>query len=1110
MRRYSGEKAAWQHPQSLGQDYPAWLSGICLILIALFLPFSVASAQGVGEIVSVLGTAEVFRDRHWQALTMGATVAAGETVRIGSDSRAAIQLSNGAQVKLNANSRMEFKQIAPPTEGILDTATQVLQNLLRVLSGEVWVRSGGEPLEIETVYATATVRGTEFDLAVEPGDLARLTVLTGLIEFRNPQGSVLVAANEQATAKRGEAPRKIVLINPLDAVQWSLYYPDGVGAPGQPDPRRPNDSQSPRYWTQTAQRQLLQGQVAAARQAIDRALVLDPNDADAYSLRSTIALVQNRNAEALTDAQRAVTANPASSPAYLSLSLAQQAGFDLNSALASTRKATELDPDNSRALIQESSLLFGMGQLNEAIKVAEQARQRAPNDAMVNTIWGFLLLAQNRVSDAREAFQTAITQDSTLGLPHLGLGLALFRRNHTKAAVDEIRKATLLEPQVSLYNSYLGKAFYEIKDDRRAKKYLELAKQLDPRDPTPWLYDAIRLQSINHPAEALDNVQHSIDLNKNRTVYRSRLLLDEDLATREASQAGIYENLGFEQMAQVEATQSLSLDPTNYSAHRFLSDSYSGRPRYEIAQVSELLQAQLLQPININPIQPSLVATNLNILARTGVSKMAFNEYMSLFERDQTQLYASGAAGNNGTWGDEVVASGLNGSFSYSLGQFHYQTDGFRPNDDIQHDLYDLFVQAEVTPELNLQAEYRRRETTQGDLHLNFDGSFAPQDRNNTTQETTRVGLHYSPSPQTNMIVSLIYTDRNTDFDYFYWKNGFQLIARPNGTQAEAQWLYKENLFNTVTGFSLYRNKYNNSFLGTPHPDLNFPVDQTTVYGYANIQFSPSITGILGLSGDSYDQQNFSFNQLNPKLGLRWNVTDQLVLRAAAFKVVKRAFIVNQTIEPTQVAGFNQFFDDADGTSSKNYGVGLDTHLSKNLFGGLEFFRRDLELPFGIGGPFEIEKDQEDLYRAYLYWLLDRNWSVTTEYLYEGFKMLDGQYRRMSFPTRLETTSVPINVRYFNPSGFFTGVGTTYVDQRASYDPEANPSIASGSAHFFLLDATVGYRLPKRWGIVALEARNLMNQQFQFQDYWFQTATNNTDPRFLPERTWLARIVLNF
>ncbi len=1104
MRGHAGGSAVQQIPnhQPLRWFLSDWRGWINLLLLTLALPFNAALAQETGQIVSVLGAVEVLRERRWQALATGATLSAGDTVRTGEGSRVAIQLSNGSQIKLNANSRLEFKQIAPPVEdGFLFTATQALQNLLRILSGEVWVRSGGEPLEIETVYATATVRGTEFTLAIEPRNAARLAVLTGLIEFCNPEGSVLVAANEQATARLGEAPRKTVLLNPIDAVQWSLYYPDPISSSKAGDPRRNQ--------IQAAQRDLQQGQVSAARQAIDRALALDPNDADAYSLRSAIALVQNRNAEALADAQRAVAANPASSSAYLSLSLAQQAGFDLNAALTAAQQAVELEPNNPRALVQESSLLLGLGRLRDAIQVAERARQQAPTDAMVNTIWGFLQLAQNRVQEAETAFQTAIAQDSTLGLPHLGFGLALFRHNQTEAAVDEIRKATLLEPQVSLYNSYLGKAFYEIKDNRRAEKYLELAKQLDPRDPTPWLYDAIRLQSINRPAEALDNAQRSIALNDNRAVYRSKLLLDGDLATREASQAGIYENLGFEQLAQEEATQSLSLDPTNYSAHRFLSDSYAGRPRYEIAQVSELLQAQLLQPININPIQPSLVATNLNILARTGVSKMAFNEYMSLFERDQTQLYASGVAGNNGAWGDEVVASGLNGPFSYSLGQFHYQTDGFRPNNDFQHDLYDLFVQAEVTSELNLQAEYRRRESNEGDLHLNFDGGFAPLDRNNTTQETSRVGLRYSPSPQNTVLASLIYADRSAKPDYSYDGNTvFQFISETDGLQGEAQWLYKENRFNTITGFGIYRNQTVESYLGEIF--LEYPTDQTTVYGYANFDLSHNITGTLGLSYDAFELQNFSLDQLNSKLGLRWSITDQLVLRAALFEVVKRDLLVNQTIEPTQIAGFNQFFDDANGTSSKNYGVGFDARLNPALFGGLEFLRRDLEIPFGIGGPFEIEKDQENLYRAYGYWLLNHNWSVTAEYLYEGFKMLNGQYRRTSLPTRLETTSVPLNLRYFNPTGFFAGVGTTYVDQRVSYDPEANPAMTSGSDQFFLLDATVGYRLPKRWGIITLEARNLTNQQFQFQDYWFQTASNNADPRFLPERTWLARIILNF
>ncbi len=440
MRRYRG---CW---------HPVWLIRVYLGLILSLIPLYPALAQGAGEVVSALGTVEVMREGRWQRVSAGTSLAAGETVRTGAGSRAAILLASGTQIKLNAQSQLELKRPVPSPEGFVPAASQALQNILRLLGGEIWVRNSGEPLQIQTVPATATIRGTEFTLALGPQDSARLAVVNGLVEFSNPQGNVLVAANEQAAVKVGEAPRKTVLLNPLDAVQWSLYYlpptPSHAGEGETPSPLVGEgggggaDPHSSRYWTQAAQRYLLAGQVDAARQAIDRALALNPQDAVAYSLRSNIELVQNRRAEARADAERAIAVNPAAPSAWLSLSVVQQAEFDLDGALAAAQQAVALDPENPQALIQESSLLFGMGRLNEAVKVAKQARQHAPDDAMVHTVWGFLQLAQNRVNPAREAFEKAITQDSTLGLPHLGLGLVLFRRNQTEAAMAEMRKAT--------------------------------------------------------------------------------------------------------------------------------------------------------------------------------------------------------------------------------------------------------------------------------------------------------------------------------------------------------------------------------------------------------------------------------------------------------------------------------------------------------------------------------------------------------------------------------------------------------------------------------------------------------------------------------------------
>ena len=207
-----------------GCRHLAWLGWICLLLFALLIPIRFALAQEAGKVVSVLGTAEVLREWRWQPIRAGEAVATGEVVRTGEGSRIALQLANDSQLKLNANSQLEFKQIASQ-KGLVPASTGFLQNILRLLGGEVWIRGNDETLEVQTKSITATIRGTEFNLAVGPHDFARLAVLEGLVEFSNPQGSVLVAANEQATAKAGEAPRKTVLLDPLDAVQWSLYYP---------------------------------------------------------------------------------------------------------------------------------------------------------------------------------------------------------------------------------------------------------------------------------------------------------------------------------------------------------------------------------------------------------------------------------------------------------------------------------------------------------------------------------------------------------------------------------------------------------------------------------------------------------------------------------------------------------------------------------------------------------------------------------------------------------------------------------------------------------------------------------------------------------------------
>ncbi len=83
-----------------------------------------------------------------------------------------------------------------------------------------------------------------------------------------------------------------------------------------------------------------------------------------------------------------------------------------------------------------------------------------------------------------------------------------------------------------LLRAYLGKAYFEEKRAPLDSEQFDIAKQLDPNDPTAYLYSGIAKQTENRPVEAVQDLEKSIELNDNRAAYRGRLLLDKDRAAR--------------------------------------------------------------------------------------------------------------------------------------------------------------------------------------------------------------------------------------------------------------------------------------------------------------------------------------------------------------------------------------------------------------------------------------------------------------------------------------------------------------------------------------------------------------------------------------------------
>ncbi|HEY6012180.1 MAG TPA: tetratricopeptide repeat protein, partial [Nitrospirota bacterium] len=693
------------------------------------------------------------------------TYCTGDVIRVQKRSRADIELVNQPVLHLDQNTVITLGGLKDGQTSLIELMKGAAHFLSRVARG----------LEVQTAFVNAGVEGTEFYIRVAD-DRAELSIFEGKVLASNKEGTLAITGGQSAIAEAGKAPAARVVMRPRDAVQWALYYPPVVSYRSdefqdqdwQGMVKRslesyekgdlsgafaaiegaPTDVSDPRFSLYRASLLLSVGRVDEAGADIDRALGIAPRDSNAFALQSIIALTRNEKETATALAQKAVETGPQSATARVALSYAQQAGFNLKGALASLNDAVKLDPQNALAWARLAELQMSLGEYDKALKAARKATALNPDLSRTQTVLGFAYLIQARLRESQDAFTKAIELDAADPLPRLGLGLAKIRRGNLNEGGREIELAASLDPGNALVRSYLGKAFFEEKRDKYAADELDMAKQLDPSDPTPYFYEAILKQMTNQPAEALHDLQQAIALNDNRAVYRSRLLLDADLAARSASLARIYGDLGFQQRALVEGWNSLNADPADFSGHRFLADTYAALPRHEIARVSDLLQSQLLQPLNITPIQPHLAESNQFIISGAGPSDLSFNEFNPLFNRNRIGVQASGIAGSNNTRGGEMAASGVYNNVSVSGGWFYNETDGFRQNADLKDDIANLFVQSSFSPATSVQAEYRYRKTDRGDLTQRFlPEDFYPSQRTKQETSSVRLGFHHAFLP---------------------------------------------------------------------------------------------------------------------------------------------------------------------------------------------------------------------------------------------------------------------------------------------------------------------------------------------------------------------------
>ena len=1105
-----------------------------------------------GELVAAEAIVELRAagETGWSRIAPPHALCQGDQVAVRSPGRAAIVLDGDVLVRLDQETTLNLTRTGADEASELGLRDGVIHVISRFRK-----RFG-----VTTPFVNALVEGTEFTVASSPIG-ARIVVAEGVVRARNDRGEQLVLAGAAVAAAVDTAPTAIV-VQPLDAVRWAIHYPqfvwlDGAALAALPDDLRDTvaraqremaaarygsalailaasaDAQPAPLVALRASVLLALGRVDEARAQLDAAV--DGDSAAVAAIEAIIRVARNDNDAALTAAQHAIAAEPRAAAGHLALSYVLQARRDIPQALDAARRATQLTPENPFAWARQAELELSLAQIERGRGSAEHALARSGSIPRAQALLGFARLLDGETAAALETFGTAVAADSSDPLAHFGRGLARVRGGDLAGGRRDIEIAVLLDPTNAELRSYLGRVYVE--EDRSALggAQFDLARRLDPASPTPWYFDAFRKLRDNDPLGAIGDSRRAIELNDRRAVFRAGELLDSDRAARSVTLGAAYREVGFEQPMLAAAMRALGDDPMSPAGHRLLAESYVDTPRFEAARVSELLQAQLRQPIGQLPIPPQLLSPRLPLV--DGPRALAPEETTALFDRKPSHFAASVLAGSGGTRGGSLVAARSTERAQIALGHFDYRRDGLRDLDDADLSGTQLNAQFALTPRTMVYAEAGRTARSGGDTVerlLQEAAAWDERRKHDVTTERGRLSLRHMPTVNQEFIVTAVEQDvEEHSVDRFFWPFprfnsaiDFEQGVRTDLRTSEIALLYRAQgaRFGLVTGAGAYRERrkevatrrQTDFFAGRPlrsrsivDPPERATHENNSAFAYLDLRPARWATVHVGASHTEFDGgRATSVTRPNGKAGLTLALTADTTLRVAMFHGAKGPKFRQQTLEPTQFAGFNQLFDDVDGTRWRRKAAGLDHRFGNGILGGVEWSRRALDVPrLGCAGDCRADWS-ERLHRAYVAIPLGSRAAISAGWRYERVRLTENPAGLGSLPFLTRTELLPLALWLKLGARVTTRLEAMRVRQEAAiFDPVERREV-SRSDRFWLANARLSYARPDRSLGVSVIVHNLFDRRVAFQNT--DLTGDPRTPLFYPDRTVVLQANVQF
>ncbi len=470
---------------------------VLLPTMLLYLGLALTSLAGAAELAGRL----VFQEgqvavrtagtEQWQKARLHQELFGGDTVRTGAHSRAAILCMDESQIRLNQHTVLTLKSVAPSPRlrlGEIAPAAQAKEAAVsnyQVIQGEIWLRNKKEKFlfELETPTVTATIRGTELNVRVQPDGATSVILLEGDVKLANRYGEVILAAGEEGVALPGKPPTKQVIVQPADAVQWSLFYPgyfsfrdlplQALEGAGPPSAKAALVSQGVAAYDQ--------GRLAEADNIANQALAQAPANPQALSLAGWVRLQRRQPEEALGFFQRVDKPGAA---ALVGAALALYQTGDAPGAYLLMKSADKPNPGHPIVKAMTGYFAMLVGRTEEARQLlGAAAASSSPVAQLLATCYlAQMDLVQNRKAEARSQADRAVALAPASPLALLTRALVDIADFQLPAAQRRLEKALETDPHFVDAALYLGKLYLGGNYFTKARQVADKALQQAPRD----------------------------------------------------------------------------------------------------------------------------------------------------------------------------------------------------------------------------------------------------------------------------------------------------------------------------------------------------------------------------------------------------------------------------------------------------------------------------------------------------------------------------------------------------------------------------------------------------------------------------------------------------